>query len=119
MKITNECNFPVQAFCFAKDWNACGGSVTIQPGETEHVTGPYIGQMDGSCHLAIEGSVTCHESVDEEDQMRFQIISGAPLSLAVNEQATRGVIVLHHEDPIPALAQVQMAKNAEQSRAMV
>lgn len=118
MQVTNECNFPVKAFCFHKKYGY-GECPTIAPGAAQDIQGPYVGQMDGSFCAAILGSITCRERANNSENQVFQVCQGTPLAVAVDTEQTKGVVVLHHEDEIPVYIQVRMAMNHEQARAMV
>lgn len=93
MKITNNASFPVVAFCW--DINlGLGTDVTIEPGDTGEVQGPYLGEMGGgSCYLVVEGDIVCQEAPDDKNV--FQVIPGKPLVLA---NSGRGVTVRHYSD---------------------
>jgi hypothetical protein len=95
MQVTNDASFPVIAFCFHSDVGY-GNDVTIEPGESAEVQGPYIGQMDGGdCHVIVEGSITCHEKPDDENG--FQVLPDQQLHLA---NGVKGVTVRHYSDEV-------------------
>ncbi len=75
MKINNNTSFKIIAFCWHIS-HGYGDDVEIEPGESAEVNGPYIGEMGGgSCHVAIEGEISCHEKPDDEDG--FQVLKGS------------------------------------------
>ena len=93
MDITNSTSFEVIAFGWHTD-RGYGDDVSIQPGETKEVNGPFIGEMGGGdCHILIEGEINCHEGPDDENG--FQVLEGAQLSLAAGD---KGITVRHHSE---------------------
>ena len=95
MKVINETSFPIIAFGIDTEIGY-GNDVTIQPGESKDVSGPYLGEMGGgSCHICIEGEVICQENPDDENG--FRIAKGAPICLQADR---KGVTIRHHEDSV-------------------
>lgn len=93
MKITNDTSYPIIAFGSVRRYGY-GEDVSIQPGESANVSGPYVGEMgDGDCHLHVAGEIICHEGSD--DGNCFQVIQGAPTNIDADG---RGVTVRHHLD---------------------
>lgn len=71
-----------------------GNDVRICAGKSAEVSGPYIGEMgSGSCHLALEGKIVCHEG--EDDDNGRHVSEGNPL---VMQCGTRGITIRHHCD---------------------
>lgn len=97
MKVTNNTSYPVIAFgSETMTGLGYGDDVTIQPGDTVEVSGPYIGEMDGGdCYIHLAGEITCHEGPDDDNG--YQVIQGNPLCLSASR---RGVTVRHHLDPL-------------------
>lgn len=93
MKVTNNTSYPVIAFG-TETRLGYGEDVTVQPGESADVSGPYVGEMGGGdCYIHLAGEITCHEGPD--DDSGFQVIRGTPLCLSAGG---RGVTVRHHLD---------------------
>ena len=101
MKVTNNTSFTLIAFGWFQS-KGYGDDVSISPGQTADVNGPYLGEMGGGhCHIALPGGITCHEGPDSED--RFHVSQGEPLNLADGD---RGVTVRHQADqPEPYVTQ--------------
>ena len=95
MRVTNSTSFKIIAFCFDSGIGY-GEDVTIKPGESAEVQGPYLGKMGGGgCHVIVEGSIICHEEPDDENS--FQLLFGQPLHLAIGK---KGVTVRHYLDEV-------------------
>jgi len=95
MLVTNKTSFPIIAFGWDTEIGY-GEDTEISPNESENISGPYVGEMGGgSCHIHIEGEISCHENPDDENG--FRIEQGNPLSL---QSGTRGITVRHHLDAI-------------------
>ena len=95
MNIVNKTSFPVIALCWHKQYGY-GYEVTIDPGQSKEVSGPYIGEMgEGSCRLAMPGEITCHE--DEDGESGFYVSDGNQLSLGNGES---GITIRHHENEL-------------------
>lgn len=95
MKVTNNTSYPVIVFGTETRLGSYGEDVTVQPGESADVSGPYVGEMGGGgCYIHLAGEITCHEGPD--DDSGFQVIRGTPLCLSAG--GGRGVTVRHHLD---------------------
>lgn len=94
MKVSNTASYPLIAF----GWHVqrgYGNDVTINPGETKEVLGPYLGEMDGgSCHVLVPGEISCQE--DPDDDRGFQVGLGNQLNLKSDNV---GITVRHHSEP--------------------
>ena len=106
MKVTNHAACPTIAFGIVAKVGY-GEDVTIQPGESADVSGPYLGEMGGGdCYIHLEGTITCHEGPD--DDHGFQVIQGTPLCLG---NGGRDVTVRHHlDEPEPCVVQWRHAQ---------
>lgn len=92
MQVTNKTSYPLVAF----GWHlqrGYGEDVTINPGETKEVLGPYLGEMDGPCHVLVPGEISCQEGPD--DGNGFQVTLGSQLNL---KSDSVGVTVRHHSE---------------------
>jgi hypothetical protein len=93
MRITNKTGFAIIAFGWHKT-RGYGEDVRISPGAIVEVNGPHLGEMGGgSCHVAIGGTLTCHEDLDNDIAM--QVLKGEPLVLGMGDL---GITVRHHAD---------------------
>lgn len=94
MKVTNYASFPIVAF----GWHVQHGismDVTIKPGVTGEVSGPYLGEMGGGdCFIHFEGELRCHEGEDSDSE--FHIGQGKPISFG--HKGESGITVRHHLD---------------------
>ena len=94
MKVTNNALYPLIAFAWHVD-RGYGEDTTINPGTSEVVKGPYIGEMgDGACHIDVPGEITCQETPDDEHG--FQVTLGCQLNLKSGDV---GITVRHHLEP--------------------
>lgn len=95
MKVINSTSYPVIAFGMETS-RGYSEDITIQPGESADVSGPYVGEMGGGdCYIHLAGEITCHEGPD--DDSGFQVVQGTPLFLLAGG---RGVTVRHHLDEL-------------------
>ena len=93
MKVINGTTYPLIAFGWHLE-RGYGSEVTINPGESAEVSGPYLGEMGGGdCHIAIEGEITCQEGPD--DDKGFQVVLGGQLNLKSDNV---GITVRHHSE---------------------
>lgn len=93
MKVTNKASFDIIAFGVHVP-KGYGDDVTIPPGETAEISGPYVGEMgDGSCYIHLDGEVTCQEEPDDDNGL--QIGRGNPICL---QGGNRGVTIRHYAD---------------------
>lgn len=93
MKVTNQASFPIIAFCFDENVGY-GADTLIQPGQSEDVLGPYLGEMGGgSCRVHVPGEIICSEEPDSGNS--FQVNQNNQLHLATGD---KGVTVRHHLD---------------------
>ncbi|MDP2655219.1 MAG: hypothetical protein Q8P17_01525 [bacterium] len=101
MKVINSTSFALIAFGWYQP-KGYGDDVSISPGQSAEVNGPYIGDMgDGHCYVALAGEVTCHESADDEHA--FHVGKSEPLSLADGD---KGFTIRHYTDqPEPFVAE--------------
>lgn len=107
MKVTNHASFPVVAFGVHVQ-RGYGDDVTIQPGQSADVSGPYVGEMDGcSYYVHIDGELACHEKPD--DDSGFEIARGKPICL---QSGSKGITIRHHEDPAESYVTHWRARNA-------
>ena len=91
MKVLNKTSFSLIAFGWHEDIGY-GDDVTILPGETGEVNGPYLGEMGGGdCHVALVGELVCQEAPD--DKTGLQVLKDQPLSLG---GGNRGITIRHH-----------------------
>lgn len=95
MKVTNKASFAVVALGWHETLGR-GLPVTILPGETGEVSGPYVGPLDdGECYLAFTGEITCHEGKDCPEGMH--ISPTEPLHTSQDACGNSGVSIYHHE----------------------
>lgn len=93
MDITNKTSFPVIAFGWHIE-RGYGNDVTIEPGETKLVSGPYVGDMeDEPCFIHIAGEITCHE--DPDNDSGFHVSADNQLNLSADKT---GFCVRHHSE---------------------
>ncbi|QQR78432.1 MAG: hypothetical protein IPJ68_05135 [Candidatus Moraniibacteriota bacterium] len=106
MKVINKTSYPIIAFGYHVE-QGYAEDVTIQPGESADVSGPYVGEMGGGdCYIHLEGAITCHEGPD--DDHGFQVVRGTQLCLSADG---RGVTVRHHlDEPEPCVVQWRHAQ---------
>jgi hypothetical protein len=99
MDVTNATEHTLIAVCFDTT-RGCGDDVTIFPGETVPVKGPYLGAMGGgACYVHVPGTIVCHEGPDTDEA--FQVGPGNPLTLLSDDaEKSRGVVVCFPEDLI-------------------
>jgi len=91
MQIVNNTSFKLVAFAWHEQYGS-GDKVEIEHGKSSEVLGPYLGEMGGgSCHIALEGEITCHEGPDDDNG--FHVSKGNHLNLG-NEN--EGVTVFHY-----------------------
>ena len=96
MKVTNNASFPVIAFGIVIKIGY-GDDVMIPPGKSADISGPYVGKMGGgSCHIHMEGELTCHENPDDDNG--FQIAKGEPICLQIDDG--KKINIRHFEDPV-------------------
>ena len=95
MKVHNSTSYPIIAFV----WHirrGYGEDVTINPGETAEVIGPYLGKMGGgSCRIAFPGEISCQEGPD--DASGYQVGVGNQLNLKSDSDV--GITVRHYSEP--------------------
>ncbi|PLX26977.1 hypothetical protein C0583_05300 [Candidatus Parcubacteria bacterium] len=95
MLIINNASFPVIAMCWHKQYGY-GDQEIIEPNESENISGPFLGEMDGGeCRLAMPGEISCHE--DEDNENGFHVSKGSQLNLGNGDF---GVIIWHYEDEL-------------------
>lgn len=93
MKVTNNTSFVVIAFGW-REPTGYADDVSIAPGATEDVNGPYVGEMNGHpCFVALEGELTCQETPDDDNGI--QILPGMHIYLGAGD---RGITIRHHSD---------------------
>lgn len=96
MKIINNASFAVIAFGWHNK-KGYGDDVTIEPGSSAEVNGPYIGEMDNvSCFVCIPGKIICQETPDSGDGYEVRIELGFPVTVASRD---KGITIRHHSEP--------------------
>lgn len=90
MEVFNNTSFGLIAFCWHIEYGY-GDDVEINPGESAHVRGPYLGEMGGGdCHILVSGKITCQETPDDDNG--FLVAAGSQLNLRSGKV---GVTVRH------------------------
>jgi hypothetical protein len=93
MEIFNDTSYDLIAFGWHTKYGY-GNDIKIKSGQSADVSGPYLGEMGGgSCHVAIEGKIHCHETPDND--AGFQVIAGNQLNLQADD---KGVTVRHFSE---------------------
>ena len=114
MKVTNNTGFTVVAYGMARERKDKGPKVAIRPGETVNVLGPYLGEMDGPCHLAILGELVCHD--DPKGDQNSLVLLGEPLFIG---NTVFQVHIFHHHDFLLLTFEEDLVCNVHSDRATV